>query len=246
MIAKSRKFKANDQHTMTMDNVPLVLPTSVCKGVRTLDVGIAAAEEAGLSVSAALLASRAPDSLLYMTLRHYHILPPSLARVPRIGHASLRAWWSEMYSEILETMGPRGGGYGLLLELFETPLVFEACDRARLVELFDSIGIIVAEPVSIFVSVPLWFLDGISHVSLPCVVIIALPSSLKSTSLAFRILSGHVPCCVLGSGGSSNSRLKNPRRCCGMSCSFRGSPPMYSVTTARASCRAFRGICSDL
>lgn len=146
MIAKSRKFKANDQHTMTMDNVPLVLPTSVCKGVRTLDVGIAAAEEAGLSVSAALLASRAPDSLLYMTLRHYHILPPSLARVPRIGHAFLRAWWSEMYSEILETMGPRGGGYGLLLELFETPLVFEACDRARLVELFDSIGIIVAEP----------------------------------------------------------------------------------------------------
>lgn len=146
MIARSRKFEKVDQHTMTIEGVPLVLPASVCKGVRTLDVGIAAAEEAGLSVSAALLASQAPDSLLYQALRHHHLLPPSLAPVPRIGHPALREWWIEMYSEILAAIGSRGGGYGLLVELFETPLRFETCDRARLVDLFDWIGILVAEP----------------------------------------------------------------------------------------------------
>lgn len=142
MIGNSKEFISVDAHTMRLDNVPLVLPSSICSGVRPADVGTAVAEKIGYDVASAILWSSNPDLFLSQVLRQFHILPPTLCATPRIGHSEVALFWADMYGSILNKVK----SYGTLEKIFSTKLVFPQQDRNILVDLFDTFGIIVAEP----------------------------------------------------------------------------------------------------
>ena len=142
LVGNSKAFEQVDAHTTRLDNVPLVLPLSICSGVRPLDVGIAVAEKIGYDVASALLWSSNPNSLLSRVVMHHHILPPSLAPVPRLGNSELVSFWSEMYGSILR----RTRSFRLLERIFLNKLVFKDKDHLILVRFFDDFGIIAAEP----------------------------------------------------------------------------------------------------
>ena len=141
-LVKASRFMPTDRDQMVcVENSPLVLPASICRGVMVHDVALEVASFIGYHASAAILSSDYADSRLYASVRHFHLLPPSLVETPHIGHHIVRQFWCETYSVILHALGPGTTHFDTLCTVFSEPLTFDKTDKARLTEICNTFGI---------------------------------------------------------------------------------------------------------
>lgn len=141
-LVKASRFMPTDRDQMVcVENSPVVLPRVMCQNISVHDIALEVASFVGYHASAAILSTDFIQSRLYASIRHFHILPPSLAETPHIGHSVIRQFWCETYSAIVHALGPGTNHFSALCSVFDMPLKFDKADRPRLVELCNMFGI---------------------------------------------------------------------------------------------------------